>query len=255
MEWAAKRKIIYAFATVTIVLVFAVYELRGVLFPTPTCFDKKKNGYESGLDCGGTCALRCTEEVAAISVDWSNAIKTSQNTYDFVAMLSNKNINSAPTLLSYVFVALNKKGEVIKTEVGSTIALVDGGFPIVAQNIVVNEQPASLLVRITPSPYYATIEKPRAPLIRVSDFRYEPGSISRIYVTVTNTTRNVYLKLPIRLVAYDENDNVVAAGESVLPQLDKEEEQEIVFTWHHLLPVIPTKFRAYPIISPYWANQ
>ncbi len=251
MEWAKKRKIIYAFATVTIVLVFAVYQLRGVLFPDPTCFDEKQNGFESGIDCGGTCALKCFNEISPVSVEWSRAIKTSKNTYDFVALLSNKNVNSAPVSLGYIFLALNSKGEVIKSEVGSTTALVSGSFPIIKQNVTINQEPASVIVRVTQSPYYATFENPTSPIIRVTDYRYEAGSISRIYITVTNTSRNVYLKLPIRLVAYDERGNVVATGESILPSLSKEEQRQVVFTWHYTLPTTPTKFRAYPMLSPF----
>ncbi len=255
MYWATKRKIIYAFASVTILIIFFLYEFRSVVFPDPTCFDTKKNGYESGIDCGGTCSLRCTADIALVSVDWATALKTSRNTYDFVGMLSNKNINSAPVSLSYIFIALNKKGEVMKTSVGSTTSLTDSSFPIISQNISLTEEPGSLLVRVTQAPYYATAEKPRSPFVQVSDFRYEPGSISRIYVTIKNTTRNIYLKLPIRMVAYDENNNVVVVGESILPSLEKEEIKEIAFTWHYLLPTTPTKFRAYPIISPFESGR
>lgn len=255
MEWATKRKIIYAFAAITLTLAFVVYETRSILFPVPTCFDNKKNGYETNIDCGGTCALRCIDEVSLVSVDFATAIKVAPNTYDLVAMLSNKNISSAPTSMSYVFIVLNKNGKTIASLPGDTLVPVDSSFPIVKQEVTLSDLPTKVLVKLVQSPYYKTIEKPRTPLIRTTDYRYEPGQISRLYVSVINTTRNVYLKLPVRLVLYDEKDNVIATGESIVPSLDKEETKDVVFTWHGLLSAIPTKMRAYPILSPFGSAQ
>lgn len=251
MEWATKRKIIYAVATILLVISFVVYKTRTIIFPTPTCFDNKKNGFESDVDCGGTCSLRCISEVSMIEVDWVNAIKTSNNTYDFAGMLSNKNINSAPLSISYVFTAINKNGDVIKNVKGDTNVLVSGNFPVIKQNVELLEKPAKLLLKLQQNPYYATFENPKVPFVRVSNFSYESGSISRIYVDIVNTTRNVYLKLPLRMVAFDEYDNAIAVGESIIPSLDKEEQKQVVFVWHSPLSSTPTKVRAYPIISPF----
>ncbi|MEI6810428.1 MAG: hypothetical protein WCK60_00040 [Candidatus Nomurabacteria bacterium] len=251
MEWATKRKIIYAVAAILVIVSFVVYQMRNVLFPAPTCFDKKQNGFESGVDCGGTCSLRCTADISIVKVDWSRAIKVSNNTYDFAGMLSNKNINSATMSISYVFTAFNKSGEVIKTVTGDTIVLVSGSFPVIKQNIILSEPPAKLLLKLNQEPYYATFENPKVAFIRVNNFSYEPGDITRIYIDIANTTRNVYLKLPIRMVAYDEHDNAIAVGENIIPSLDKEEQKQLVFVWHSPLSVSPTKVRAYPIISPF----
>lgn len=251
MDWATKRKIIYAVATIIFIISFTVYQARTIIFPDPTCFDQKKNGFESDVDCGGTCSLRCTADISIVKVDWSRAIKVSDNTYDFAGMLSNKNINSAPMSISYIFTAFNKSGEIIKTVTGDTIVLVSGSFPVIKQNIVLSEPPAKLLLKLNQEPYYATFENPRVSPIRVNNFTYEPGSINRIYVNIANTTRNIYLKLPIRMVAYDEHDNAIAVGENIIPSLGKEEQKQVVFVWHYPFLSTPTKVRTYPIISPF----
>ena len=251
MDWATKRKIIYGVAAILVVLSFVAYQTRTIFFPEPTCFDKKQNGYESGIDCGGTCLLRCNLDISLVSVDWARAIRISGNTYDFISMLSNKNINSAPVSLTYTFIALNKNGEIIKTVTGETIVLVSSSFPVIKQSVSLSEAPAKLLLKLKQEPYYATLENPKTQSIRVTNFSYEPGNISRIYVDIKNTTRNVYLKLPIRMVAYDEHNNAIAFGENILPSLDKEEQKQVVFVWHSPLSATPIKVRAYPIISPF----
>lgn len=251
MDWSTKRKVIYGAASIAVILVVFVYEFRSSFFPDPTCFDKKQNGFESGIDCGGTCALKCNNEVTQISVEWARAVKTGSNTYDFVGLVSNKNINSAPKKNDYTFTAFNRKGEIIKSISGNTVSLVGNSFPIIEQNIQISDYPASVVLKVFPSPYFSTQENPKVPFIKVTNFNYEAGDISRIYVSIENVTRNVYLKLPVRMIAYDENDNVIAVGESILPSLDKEEKKDVVFTWHYLLSSAPTKFRAYIMIDPF----
>lgn len=251
MEWATKRKIIYGVSVVFLILSFVFYKTRTIIFPAPTCFDKKQNGYETGTDCGGTCSLRCFSDVSIVEAEWSRAIRTSPNTYDLVGMLANKNINSAPLFVSYIFTVFNKNGKILDIEEGSTTVLLAGEFPVIKQNIFISEAPAKVLLKLNQEPYYAVNENPQVPSVRITSFTYQSGDISRIYVNIINTTRNVYLKLPIRMVAYDEYDNAIAVGESIIPSLGKEEQKQITFVWHSPLPTAPTRVRAYPIISPF----
>ncbi|MCX6757057.1 MAG: hypothetical protein NTW35_02830 [Candidatus Nomurabacteria bacterium] len=251
MDWATKRKIIYAVAAIILAVSFLVYETRTIIFPEPNCFDQKKNGFESDIDCGGTCSLRCNADISMVTVDWTRAIKVSGNVYDFVGMLSNKNINSSPVKISYTFTAFYKNGEVIKTVKGDTIVLVSGSFPVIKQNVLLAEPPSELVLKLTQEPYYTTLENPKISSVRVANFTYEPGDITRIYVDIVNTTRNIYLKLPIRMIAYDEHDNAIAVGENIVPSLDKEETKKVVFVWHSPFSSAPIKVRAYPIISPF----
>ena len=100
MNWYTRRRLLYALATVILLTAFVLYSFHDTIFPSPNCFDKKQNGYETGVDCGGLCSLMCKEDVSELSVLWARAIKTLPNTYDLVAMISNKNIdNASPYIL------------------------------------------------------------------------------------------------------------------------------------------------------------
>ena len=110
MNWQIKRRIMYGVAVLFIIIASTLYIYRDTFFPAPTCTDRKQNGYESGMDCGGTCSLRCTEEVLPLTVLWSRALNTSKDTYDLVAMVSNKNINNASYELKYIFKAYDENG-------------------------------------------------------------------------------------------------------------------------------------------------
>lgn len=253
MDWQTRRKIIYAVTTLFTVASVSVYLLRERIFPTPTCFDTKQNGYEVGIDCGGICSLRCYSEVTPLEVLWSRAIKTSSATYDLVAMVSNKNIDNASHDILYTFTMYNKKGGIIGEFKSTTIAPVDGDFPIIKQSIVSKQLPYKVTLQIEDRPHYKVNEKPTSPTLRITNEKYEPGSIPRVYALITNTKRTTVHNLPIKVVLFDGDDNAYAVGETFISRLEKEEAKEISFTWDSPLPYPPVRIRVYPIFDPFVA--
>lgn len=251
MEWQTRRKFLYALAGIIITLAVAVYILRDIVFPAPTCFDNRQNGYEAGLDCGGTCDIRCSSEVSPLVVLWSRAIPVSKTTYDLVAMVSNKNIDNAAHSISYVFTVYDSKGLVMQEVKGETLAPVDGDFPIIQQSVPLSGVPREVTLQVKDDLHYRVHEKPTSPTLRISNEHYEPGSTPRVYATLQNTKRITILKLPVRVVLYDQQGNVFAAGETTIPRLEKEEVKDITFTWKSPLPYPPTRIRVYPIFDPF----
>jgi hypothetical protein len=252
MNWAGKRKFIYGAGVFLAIVLVAVYTFRETLFPAPSCFDTKQNGDESGIDCGGSCSLRCSSEILPLSVTWARGVSTSSTTYDFVALVSNKNIDNSPRSIGYTFTAYDSEGKIMVTSSGRTVAPVDGDFPVIVQNINLTQAPANVSATITTNvPHYKVLEKPTVPTIRISDTRYELGSIPRVYATLTSTKRIVLREIPVRVVLYDIDGNAFAVGQTVIPELGKEESKEIVFTWSRAFPFSPSKIRVFPILDPF----
>lgn len=251
MDWSSQRKVIYGISFGTIVMAICIYVFRDTLFPAPTCFDKKQNGFEVGVDCGGTCSMRCSSEVSPISVEWSRFLKTSTNKYDFVGMAANKNIDNAPRSVDYAFTAYDNRGVVLTVASGTTIVPVDGEFPIIAQNITIAKEPKEVILEVTDGPHFIVNELPTSPAVRILNSRYEPGNIPHVYATVINTKRTTISKLVVRTVLFDADDNAYAAGETIIPFLDKEGSQDISFTWDSPFENTPTKIRVYPIFDPF----
>lgn len=236
---------------ITVVLVL-MYLFRNTLFPDPTCFDGKQNGFESGVDCGGVCSLQCTQDVIPLAVIWSRAIPISDTEYDFIALISNKNVDNAPRALPYTFTAYNKSGGEMISIHGTTTVPIDGDFPIVVQRIALKEAPYEISLRLNSNiPHYKVLEKPTSPTLRVISTRYEVFGISRVYATLTSTKRTLLRDLPVRVFLYDAEGNVFAGGETVVPIFEKEGTKEIVFTWGSQFPTPPAKIQVFPILDPF----
>ncbi len=255
--WEFKRKLLYSLTFIIFVCAALVFLLRGFLFPEPTCFDKKQNGFESGLDCGGTCALMCTSDVKPLSVVWAKAIRLGKDVvnYDLVAFVTNTNIDNAARGVGYTFNLFDENGNLYQTFTGSTTVPLDGSFPLIIQNVTLSKAPSNVTATLTEGNHFKVIESPTSPTVRVTGRRYEAGVIPRVYATIANSKRIDIVNLPVRALLFDNNDNVYAVGQTIIPSLPKEGTQEVIFTWGESLPYPPTRIGIYPIFDPFELRQ
>ncbi len=251
MDWAIKRRFIYALTLGIISITVVLYVYRNYFFPSPNCFDKKMNGFEVGIDCGGECVLRCESEVTPISVEWTRAIKASKTNYDLVAFVSNKNIDNAPKSISYRFSVYDKSSHVIFEKEGDTIVPVNSSFPIIEQNINLKSEPSYVSLEISKEYSYKTLEKPSKPTIRIKQPSFENGDIPRVYVTIVNTKSASIKNIPIRVVLYDSFGNAIGVGERFLDRMSAEEEKNLVFTWDNRFTEDVVQIKVYPIMDPF----
>jgi hypothetical protein len=251
MDWQTRRKVSYALAIAFLLIGASIFMFRNILFPAPNCFDKKQNGYESGIDCGGTCSLRCSNEVIPLIVKWSRALNISPNKYDLVALISNKNIDNTSHALGYTFEVYNTNGKMIATFNGTTTVPVGGDFPIIKQNVYLNEYPRDIVVKLNDTPHFTVYEDITSPTLRVYNERLELSNTPRAYATVVNARRMSFLNIPVRVVLYDNDNNAFAIGETVIPSLDKEEIKEISFVWDLPFTQNSANIRVYPIFDAF----
>lgn len=251
-SWSSRRKLIYGLSASIVVILIALYSFRDMLFPAPTCSDGKQNGYEIGIDCGGTCSLKCASEIIPLSVSWSRAIPTSSSTYDLVALISNKNVDNSTPLLPYIFVVFGADGTPMAQINGTTPVPVDGEFPVIATKVSLPSAPSSVSLIVNQNvPFSAVNERANNPTLRVTTTRYEEGAIPRVYATIVNTKRLRLKNVAVRAVLYDDRGNAYAIGQTLIDLLEKEGIQDVVFTWNAPLPFAPTKIRVYPILDPF----
>jgi hypothetical protein len=253
MNWDTRRKVLYALVVVIIVITGTVFVLRDTLFPAPTCVDGKQNGFEAGIDCGGTCALVCKQDVSPLNVVWSKAVSSKVGEYDLVALISNSNINNASLELGYKFSLYDAEAKFITTIQGTTTAPLDGKFPIIISGVKLSKKPSNVVVTLYDTSHYTVKENPTSPTIKVTDRWFESGGIARVYARLVNTKRLEINNLQVRALLYDVNDNVYAVGETMVPFIPKEGVKEVVFTWHETMQNKPTRIEIYPIFNPFEA--
>src|SRR3989304_2614562 len=103
LSWRQKRKTLISSTLTILVVVFLAILIVPRLQPAPSCFDGKQNGDESGVDCGGSCALFCPNEVREPAVRFARVFPVTGNFYNALALVENQNPEAGLRSAAYEF--------------------------------------------------------------------------------------------------------------------------------------------------------
>ena len=136
MSWALRRQLLILF----IILLFLVG--FGALFfwitrPTLSCFDKKMNQDEIGIDCGGSCDRFCADSMRNPVVRWSRVLAVRSGWVDAVAFIENPNPSGGLREMEYVFRLYDAKNSPVAEKRGRTFLNPGEKFALYEPNIAV----------------------------------------------------------------------------------------------------------------------
>ncbi len=260
-SWRKRRKKMFIYSFLLILLAFIFYKAYPYINPDPTCFDNKINGDEAGIDCGGSCELSCHTEVIPVEVKFSRAVKTENNLYDIIAIVQNKNINKdiRDGIINYTFSIYDKAGIIIDTLKGQSIMPTGQTFPIILQNIPLNLSDSGNEI----SKVITNISFNNDEWIKVdpvfannfftvisTDFIQNQNNISQLTVNLKNITKANFKNTPVRITLEDEIGNFIAVNETIIPEIKAEANATLSFTWRMPLAIANPKITVYPIITP-----
>jgi hypothetical protein len=235
MNWALKRRLFYLSILVAIILIFGFLIVYKNLNKTPTCFDNKQNGEETGIDCGGSCMLACTKQVDKITTLWARAFQVVPGRFNAVAYLQNQNENTVVNKINYKFRFYDKDNIYIGKREGQTYIPPSGKFAVFAPAIDVgNSVPIYTYFEFTEDPIWIKVSPERVSVLKilVSDIKLENESVSPILsATLTNASLYRIPEISVVAILYDALGNAVSTSHTYLDVLKAEEKTQINFTW------------------------
>jgi hypothetical protein len=235
MTWALRRQIFY----VGILLGFFVVLGFLISYPyfhmAPTCFDNKQNGNETGIDCGGSCALSCAAELDKISVLWSRAFRVVPGRYNAVAYLENKNENTAVKKIHYQFRFADKDNIYIGKREGDTFIPPAGRFAVFAPAIGVgNSIPVYTTFEFTEEPVWRQVSPEQVSQLKVfaSNIQLTDEATSpKLSATIKNNSLFIIPDVSVVAILYDALHNAVSVSQTHIDVLSGEEAVQVNFTW------------------------
>lgn len=259
-SWRQSRKT--AIITVIILIIFGIlaYKVYPYFNKPATCFDGKQNGDEKGTDCGGSCKLVCLIEVIPLNVKYAKAVQTDAKLYDLVALIENKNKdkNTNDGKIDYTFLVYDKSGSIIKTISASTTIPIGQIFPIIIQNVPIDlsagNNISNVVLNISNNKSWQAEDKAYSNTffkIKNLDFKQNLNNISQLKVSLLNLTKAYFRDVPVGVLLFDSNNNIIATSETVLKEIKASETKEVVFTWRNILSVTDPRIEVYPIVTPY----
>lgn len=244
-----------------LVLGFLFYKLYPYINPPANCFDKKQNGDERGVDCGGSCDLICRADIFPLEDRFTRFVESENSLYDFVAMVNNKNADKVPEgdILNYNFTVYDKAGSVVRVVEGTTDVPVGQIFPVIRQNIQLDfGSSGNSISRVVFNILNNDGNWQRASEIYKNNFFEVLGhnfeiyknNVTQLTIQLQNLTRAYFRDVPIRILLLDNSGNIFAMNETLVKEIDPRQKFEINFTWRVPLGIPNPQLEVYPIVTP-----
>ncbi|HEV7702099.1 MAG TPA: hypothetical protein VGO63_01490 [Candidatus Paceibacterota bacterium] len=235
MTWALKRQILY----VLILIIFFGGAGFLIIYPkltkAPTCTDSKQNGTETGVDCGGSCAKACINQVDALSVLWSRIFRVVPGRYNAVAYVVNHNKNTAVLKINYRFRFADQNNVYIGKREGSTYVPPSGAFAVFEPAIDMGHStPVYVTFEFTEVPEWVFVseEKINQVKILVSNLNLTAADTSpKLSASIKNSSLFSVPDINVITILYDASKNAVSASRTYVDALNPGESKDINFTW------------------------
>lgn len=248
-SWAKQRQLMYGSA-VFIFLALVIGTPVYLLFfnKAPTCFDRKQNGFETGVDCGGECIKACTKDVVAQPVVlWTRPFLVTHGLTNLVAYVQNPNVDYVADPVEYLFRVYDKNNVLIGTRIGRASIPPSKVFPIFEQGFNSGfQKPVKAYFEFT-EPLVWKRSASIKPEFDVIDKRLiDKESTPRLEATLVNKTIDTYRNVEVVALIYDVDGNAIATSRTIVDVLYGNSEMPLVFTWPEKFNINTSKIEIIP---------
>lgn len=233
-SWSTRRKFSYASLVVLAIILFIAVPFFYFFYKAPTCFDNKKNGDETGVDCGGSCSRLCQSAFLPPRIEWGGAKleKLADGLYNASAYIVNPNLNGAANDVPYRISLYDKEGVLITERVGKVTLYPRRNSLAFETGIKVsNSIPLKATFEfIAPPVWFSSLDELGG--ISIVDKKYEDNDTgSSLEVTLENKTLYSYENLNVSVVLYDKDGNVFGFSKTKLDSILPGKKEIAPFTW------------------------
>lgn len=218
----------------------------------PSCFDKKQNQNETGIDCGGNCELCEKKQLEKIKLLLLKSLKTGESNYDLVAKINNPNPNYGAKQFFYSFQIFDSSGKIISEQKGEGYILPRQNKYLILSNVDIKEKDFKL--KLTISGIDWAVLGSDYPNLSIFDKKFEYGKISEFASfsgILVNKGVVKYDNAEIVLILFDENNDIVAVNRTETSNLAFNEENLFKMIWSEPFKGKPVKFDAQAYVNPF----
>ena len=231
-QWAFRRR-----AMVIVFFIFIFIVLGGFYWYTTkepqSCFDKKQNQGEEGVDCGGAC-IPCASQIRDIAVLWRRFFVLKEGFVDAAALVQNPNqllrakeFRYAGRIFDSVNVLIAGRENTVAVQPGETMLIFEPQIPIIERT------PARIIIE----PRSTSWEQAEAEVVNVNIVRLQlllTDAFPRLEARVRNEAPHPYEKIEVSAILY-RGDEAVGVSRTILDNLDLNEEKNLIFTWPRVI--------------------
>lgn len=236
--WAFWRRMQYGIGYTLVVMLCLTGVYYNYFYEPGSCFDGAQNGDEMAPDCGGSCVRICSFTVAPPKVLWAESFAVTENQYNSVAYVENRNQLAGTPKIGYTFKLYDNDG-LINEKSGTTTLPPNTTQPIFEGRIATGGR----------VPSYTTLELETVDLWLPgasdrSNYRTTALELlradTRPRLNVTLQNDNLYAVNNVEVIAtiFDAEGTPLTASQTFIDNFSGRSQSNLVFTWP--LPIATT---------------
>lgn len=245
MDWAMRRRI-----TIVVVIITFLSLITGLYVyinrPVPTCFDKKQNQNETGVDCGGLCTLQCVSTRVNFEIKWTKVFPVRENVYDIAALVEYPSGNTGVPTLRYTAKLFSVDGHVLSEKTGTTFAGPSDHFLLFFGGIETSS--AAVRAEVVIDPSFSTVRTANSAIaLSVLSRELSAPDVRPKLVSMIQNNSSVPLRnIPVAAIVSDEN-GPVAVAETYIDSLPAHSVRPAEFSWPEALKYKSTESCGVPV--------
>lgn len=253
MGWALARRLFYVVILFVILIMAAIFFAIPYLNQPPTCTDRKQNGLENGVDCGGGCEFVCASDVNEIQVEWQRALPSRNGEAVLVAYLNNQNKTIGIKNASYRFRLYDSKGSTVATKEGQTYIPANSQMAFFEGPVDIgNREVSKVTFEFTEPLKYSRVTYSTAlTAVEVIETDYTENNGPRLTVKVRNNEKKQFENIPVVVILYNKDGNAILSSKSVIDILPPEGDAELFFAWPVTLDEQVTDIDVLPLFNQF----
>lgn len=259
MVWAQRRKMAYMSGLLTFLFVVAFFVFQSVTNVVPTCFDNKKNGGETNVDCGGKCLQYCPNELLDPKVRWVRTFEVTPGVVHAVAYIEHSYPAASAKNVKYQFRLYDTNNVLIVERQGTTYLGPMGRTAIVETLIPTGNIPVAVtrFSFVSPVPWQKSDSAFSQVVIKTDRTVLENFSGgTRLTAILDNQSRYSFSNFDVVAILYDANDNAITSSKILLPSLQAQSSETVYFTWPlNIDPKSVLTLEIIPRFNPFSASE
>lgn len=247
MTWASKRQASIIFVLLVLATIPIIYLVYQYLSIPPTCFDKKQNQSEIGIDCGGPCSLLCKSEILNPVVSWKRFFLVGSGVYNILVYVENPNVNAGAKNVGYEIRAFNTDGISMYERHGETTIPSKRAVPIVEAGISFGGQiPSRIEFKFDDGIVWYKEAVKEVPLLVSNSLLTKATSSPKLEANIKNNDSISHSDVEVVAILYDEKGNALGVSRTYIDKIESSQTQNLIFTWPEPFKSVPTKIEIIP---------
>lgn len=225
-----------------IVVLLGVFVYYAFIKAPETCFDSKQNQNETGIDCGGVCAMVCKEIVVGEDLRFTEVafVPGGDGKYDVLGKVYNPNDTEGASSFAYTVTLKDSNGEILATRSGKSYILPQENKYILELNLETATAPITAAFAVN-SIEWARLsgyqEKPAVNIYQKSYSQISSGAgFSEARGLLRNDSSYDFRSIIVRVILRDNAGSPLAFNATEIRTVLSSEERDFRLVWPSAFP-------------------